>query len=117
MSEAMTPESAATPASTSPASRFMRTGLPLTAGEVAGNIRQQKRDEKQAWSRAVTNAAAKGDAVPEPCCKTLHISLCFDGTHNHEPSDKGDPLCTRNVARLFHAHPPATAHTFQGIAQ
>ncbi len=116
MSAAMTPASAPTPASTSPAPRFTRSGLPLTSGEVSSNIRQQKRDEKEAWSRAATNAAAKGDAVPEPCCKTLHISLCFDGTNNHEPSDKGEPLCTRNVARLFQAHPSAT-YTRQGIAQ
>jgi hypothetical protein len=117
MSATMTPRSTPTPASTLPAPRFSRTGLPLTAGEVAGNIRQQKRDEKTAWSRAATHAAAQGDAVPEPCCKTLHISLCFDGTNNHEPSDQGEPLCTRNVARLFHAHPPATAYAHQGLAQ
>jgi hypothetical protein len=116
MSTAMTPGSAPTPASTSPAPRFVRTGLPLSSGEVAGNIRQQKRDEKAAWSRAATHAAAQGDAVPEPCCKTLQISLCFDGTNNHEPSDKGEPLCTSNVARLFQARPPVTANTRQGIA-
>jgi hypothetical protein len=116
MSTAMTPSSKPTPASTSPAPFFSRTGLPLTAGEVAGNIREQKRDEKAAWSRASIAAAAKGDALPEPCCKTLHISLCFDGTNNHEPSDKGEPLCTSNVARLFQARPPVTANTRQGIA-
>jgi hypothetical protein len=116
MSKTITPASAPTPGSTSPAPRFSRTGLPLNSGEVAGNIRQQKRDEKAAWSRAATNAAAKGDAVPEQCCKTLHISLCFDGTNNHEPSDKGEPLCTSNVARLFQARPPVTANTRQGIA-
>jgi hypothetical protein len=103
MSAAMTLGSAPIPASTSPAPRFVRTGLPLNSGEVAGNNRQQKRDEKAAWSRAATNAAAMGVCVPEPCCKSLQISLCFDGTNNHEPSDKGDPLCTSNVARLFHA--------------
>ncbi len=116
MSAAMTPGDKPTPASASPAPHFTRTGLPLTSGEIAGNIRKQKRDEKAAWSRAATNAAAKGDAVPEPCCKTLQISLCFDGTNNHEPSDKGDPLSTRNVARLFQAHLSAT-YTCQGIAQ
>ncbi len=116
MSEAMTSDEKLTPASTSPAPRFTRTGLPLNSGEVAANIHQQKRDEKAAWSRATTQAATQGDAVPEPCCKNLHISLCFDGTNNHEPSDKGEPLCPRNVARLFQVHPPA-AYTFQGIAQ
>jgi hypothetical protein len=117
MSEAMTPDGKPTPASTSPAPRFTRTGLPLTSGEVAGNNRQQKRDEKAAWSRAATNADAMGVCVPEPCCKSLQISLCFDGTNNHEPSDKGEPLCTSNVARLFQARPPVTVYTRQGIAQ
>ncbi len=116
MSTAMTPSDKPTPASASPAPRFIRTGLPLNSGEVAGNIRQQKRDEKAAWSRAAKNADAMGVCVPEPCCKTLQISLCFDGTNNHEPSDKGEPLCASNVARLFQAHPSAT-YTRQGIAQ
>lgn len=91
------------PASVLPAPRFTRTGLPLNTGEVAGNIRKQKRDERHAGSRLATTAATKGEEVPAPCCKTLHISLCFDGTNNHEPSDRGDPLSTSNVARLFHA--------------
>ncbi|MFN3771456.1 MAG: phospholipase effector Tle1 domain-containing protein [Ectopseudomonas guguanensis] len=92
------------PASVLIARPFERTGLPIDSSEVATNIRSQNRDEKKAWSKAVSSAAKQGDEAPEPCCKTLHISLCFDGTNNHEPSDSiADPICTSNVARLFHA--------------
>lgn len=100
MSQTLSPP----PAKALKARPFERTGLPVDSAEVAANIRSQSRDEKKAWSKAVSAAAKQGDEVPEPCCKTLHISLCFDGTNNHEPSDSiADPLCTSNVARLFHA--------------
>lgn len=83
---------------------FERTGLPINSSEVLLNIRAQERDEKKFWSKAISAAVKKGEEVPEPCCKTLHISLCFDGTNNHEPSDSiANPICTSNVARLFHA--------------
>ncbi len=92
------------PASVLIARPFERTGLPINSAEVATNIRSQSRDERKAWSKAVSAAAKQSDEAPEPCCKTLHISLCFDGTNNHEPSDSiADPICTSNVARLFHA--------------
>ena len=103
MSEALRQGCDPTSASILPAPPFTRTGLPRSTAEVAGNIRQQKRDERRAGSRLSVAAAKSGDAAPAPCCKTLHISLCFDGTNNHEPSDKDDPLCTSNIARLFHA--------------
>lgn len=100
MSKTLKPQ----PASVLIARPFERTGLPIDSAEVATNIRSQNRDEKKAWSKAVNAAAKQGDEVPEPCCKTLHISLCFDGTNNHEPSDSiADPICTSNVARLYHA--------------
>ncbi|MCP1293414.1 DUF2235 domain-containing protein, partial [Chromobacterium sp. S0633] len=38
------------------------------------------------------------------CTKSITISLFFDGTNNHEPSDReAKPLNTSNIARLFHA--------------
>lgn len=79
--------------------------LPHSPEELAANIRLQERDELRAWSDACTTAAARGEADPgKPCAKALHLSLCFDGTNNHEPSDStAVPLCTSNVARLFHA--------------
>lgn len=100
MSQTLSPP----PASVLIARPFERTGLPIDSSEVARNIRSQNRDEKKAWGKTVDAAAKQGDEAPEPCCKTLHISLCFDGTNNHEPSDSiADPICTSNVARLFHA--------------
>lgn len=92
------------PASVLIARPFERTGLPINLWEVLLNLRAQERDEKKVWSRSINAAAKQGEDVPEPCCKTLHISLCFDGTNNHEPSDSiADPICTSNVARLYHA--------------
>ncbi|MCC6074547.1 T6SS phospholipase effector Tle1-like catalytic domain-containing protein [Pseudomonas sp. GCM10022188] len=86
--------------------------LPHSPAELAANIRQQERDELRAWSAACSAAAARGDADPgKPCAKALHLSLCFDGTNNHEPSDStAVPLCTSNVARLFHASIGGTEH-------
>ncbi|UQY33752.1 DUF2235 domain-containing protein [Pseudomonas fulva] len=100
MSQAMRPP----PASVLIARAYERTGLPIDSSEVRLNIQAQERDEKKLWSKAAIAAAKQGEAVPEPCCKALHISLCFDGTNNHEPSDSiADPRCTSNVARLLHA--------------
>lgn len=100
MSQVMTPP----PASVLIARPFDRTGLPIDSSEVLLNIRAQERDEKKFWSKSISVGAKQGEDVPEPCCKTLHISLCFDGTNNHEPSDSiADPRCTSNVARLLHA--------------
>src|SRR5690606_10651242 len=82
MSQTLSPP----PASVLIARPFERTGLPVDSSEIATNIRSQNCDEKKAWSKAVSAAAKQGDEAPEPCCKTLHISLCFDGTNNHELS-------------------------------
>ncbi|AGI23075.1 hypothetical protein H681_05975 [Pseudomonas sp. ATCC 13867] len=47
--------------------------------------------------------AGNSPALP-PCAKVLHVSLFFDGTNNHEPSDSvANPKTTTNVARLYHA--------------
>lgn len=100
MSQAMKPP----PDSVLVARPFDRIGLPINSSEVLLNIQAQERDEKKFWNKSISAAAKQGEEVPEPCCKTLHISLCFDGTNNHEPSDSiADPTCTSNVARLFHA--------------
>ena len=100
MSQIMTPP----PASVLIARPFDRTGLPMDSSEVLLNIRAQERDEKKFWSRSISTGAKQGEEAPEPCCKALHISLCFDGTNNHEPSDSiADPRCTSNVARLLQA--------------
>ncbi|MCU1718989.1 T6SS phospholipase effector Tle1-like catalytic domain-containing protein [Pseudomonas sp. 5P_3.1_Bac2] len=102
MSQAMSPQCTTASSSVLIAPPFTRSGLPLDSGEVATNIRLQTRDERKYRGAIATSAAKNGEQAPAPCCKTLHLSLCFDGTNNHEPSDKLDPLCTSNVARLFH---------------
>lgn len=79
--------------------------LPSTPKEVAANRRKQDQRYTQANLRDKESAQKSGDspALP-PCAKVLHVSLCFDGTNNHEPSDKdATPPTTTNVARLFHA--------------
>jgi hypothetical protein len=41
------------------------------------------------------------------CCKSLHISLFFDGTNNNEPNDTAStPPHPSNVAKLYHACAP-----------
>ncbi|SNY59043.1 DUF2235 domain-containing protein [Enterobacter sp. CC120223-11] len=49
--------------------------------------------------------AAAGRRVSRPCCKTLHISLFFDGTGNNLNHDlyTADPKHPTNIARLFRA--------------
>ncbi|EMS1065206.1 DUF2235 domain-containing protein [Providencia stuartii] len=48
----------------------------------------------------------------DPCCKTLHISLFFDGTNNNDKNDtkdtvkEGKPPHPSNVAKLYHACSP-----------
>lgn len=48
---------------------------------------------------------AAGRRVAPPCCKTLHISLFFDGTGNNLNNDLflADPKHPTNIARLFRA--------------
>jgi len=79
--------------------------LPKTPAEVASNLRKQREVAQQAWCDARSDAAKSGAASPSPpCVKALNISLFFDGTNNHEPSDAiVRPPTTTNVARLYHA--------------
>lgn len=79
--------------------------LPKSPTEVTKNLRKHKEVERIAWCDARDAAAKIGEAPPSPpCVKALTISLFFDGTNNHEPSDKlGRPPTTTNIARLFRA--------------
>jgi uncharacterized protein (DUF2235 family) len=86
------------------APRFTNSGLPQDSQTVKANLDKQKTDEKRLWNQAIQNASGNGEEATEPCAKSLHISLFFDGTNNHEPSDKNaNPRCTSNIARLYHA--------------
>ncbi|WP_370427394.1 DUF2235 domain-containing protein [Klebsiella pasteurii] len=82
--------------------------LPTQATLVGQNCKQQDSHEL-AYRNELCQAA--GRLVEPPCCKTLHISLFFDGTGNNLNHDlyevkldqpPGTPHPT-NIARLFRA--------------
>ncbi|RUT37609.1 DUF2235 domain-containing protein [Pseudomonas sp. PAMC 29040] len=89
--------------------------LPRRVEQVQQNILRQCEQER-GYQDALCLAA--GYRVTPPCCKTLHISLFFDGTGNnlnHDLYEAGTPHPT-NIARLFRAtvgdgHAGGTAHS------
>ncbi|MDI9799937.1 T6SS phospholipase effector Tle1-like catalytic domain-containing protein [Citrobacter koseri] len=76
--------------------------LPTQAALVGANCAQQDSHEL-AYRQELCLAA--GRRVEPPCCKTLHISLFFDGTGNNLNHDLyiADPKHPTNIARLFRA--------------
>ncbi|MFP1807400.1 hypothetical protein ACLEED_16835 [Lonsdalea quercina] len=76
--------------------------LPADSGAVGQNCKQQDSHEL-AHRNELCQAAGK--LVEPPCCKTLHISLFFDGTGNNLNNDLylSDPVHPTNIARLFRA--------------
>jgi hypothetical protein len=95
-----------TRASLTPTPRFKKEGLlPRTPEDVARHRRKLREPQIQAdYAAEREAAAARRSYSGTPCMGVLNITLCFDGTNNHEPSDKlGNPPSTSNVARLFHA--------------
>ncbi|POD99256.1 T6SS phospholipase effector Tle1-like catalytic domain-containing protein [Pectobacterium odoriferum] len=76
--------------------------LPTQASLVGKNCKQQDSHEL-AYRNELCMAA--GRLVEPPCCKTLHISLFFDGTGNNLNNDLylADPKHPTNIARLFRA--------------
>ncbi len=79
--------------------------LPSHPQQVADNGIAQRKVERQIAAETERAAlAAHRVYIGPPCMDVLNITLCFDGTNNHEPSDKlSKPPTTSNVARLFHA--------------
>ncbi|MBU6956131.1 DUF2235 domain-containing protein [Pseudomonas sp. CVAP len=79
--------------------------LPNEPGQLSRNIRQQKKDEQAFGNQQRKLLQAKGEADSGmPCCKTLHITLAFDGTNNNDQADGAStPNSRSNIARLFHA--------------
>ncbi|UVL83774.1 DUF2235 domain-containing protein [Pseudomonas sp. B21-028] len=79
--------------------------LPRTPKDVTRNQVEQQRLLTEAAN--ISRTACRAANVPysgPPCMDVLHITLCFDGTNNHEPTDKRNhPPTTSNVARLYHA--------------
>ncbi|HGH4746716.1 TPA: DUF2235 domain-containing protein [Serratia marcescens] len=76
--------------------------LPTQAALVGANCAQQ--DSHELTYRQELCLAA-GRRVAPPCCKTLHISLFFDGTGNNLNHDLyiAKPKHPTNIARLFRA--------------
>ncbi|MCH4874616.1 T6SS phospholipase effector Tle1-like catalytic domain-containing protein [Pseudomonas sp. TMW22091] len=79
--------------------------LPSHPQQVADNgIAQRKVERQIAIETERAARAVRRFYVGPPCMDVLNITLCFDGTNNHEPSDKlSKPPTTSNVARLYHA--------------
>ncbi|MFK8256625.1 T6SS phospholipase effector Tle1-like catalytic domain-containing protein [Erwinia sp. AnSW2-5] len=76
--------------------------LPAEPLLVGKHYHQQNSNERH-YREALCLAA--GRRVAPPCCKTLHISLFFDGTGNNLNNDfvLSDPKHPSNIARLFRA--------------
>ncbi|UDQ82037.1 DUF2235 domain-containing protein [Erwinia rhapontici] len=76
--------------------------LPTESLLVGKHYHQQKSSERN-YHQALCLAA--GRRVEPPCCKTLHISLFFDGTGNNLNNDfvLSDPKHPTSIARLFRA--------------
>ncbi|MEE1922948.1 DUF2235 domain-containing protein [Pseudomonas sp. 147P] len=70
--------------------------------QVEANLRIQREPEDD-YREALSLAA--GRRVMPPCCKTLHISLFFDGTGNNLNHDLyiARPASPTNIGRLFRA--------------
>ena len=91
--------------------------LPSSPAQVYQNLRRQGELEERHHDEL---SIAAGYPVMPPCCKTLHLSLFFDGTGNNLNSDlleSATPHPT-NIARLFRAtigagHAGGTAHLGQ----
>jgi hypothetical protein len=76
--------------------------LPTLAALTGKNCHLQSSQER-AYRQELCLAADR--RVEPPCCKTLHISLFFDGTGNNLNNDQylSDPKHPTNIARLFRA--------------
>ncbi|MBH3069864.1 DUF2235 domain-containing protein [Serratia marcescens] len=76
--------------------------LPTQALQVGQSCHQQNSAERL-YRQELCLAA--GRRVEPPCCKTLHISLFFDGTGNNLNNDLllSNPKHPTNIARLFRA--------------
>ncbi|MBP5100786.1 DUF2235 domain-containing protein, partial [Pseudomonas protegens] len=79
--------------------------LPTLPKQLSGNIKVQKRDEIEFDDQQRRVVQARGDAYSgTPCCKTLHVTLTFDGTNNNNEADSASsPSSCSNMARLYHA--------------
>lgn len=82
--------------------------LPLSEAEVNANYKKQIREEIDYRTSLAEETGKKGVV---PCCRSLHISLFFDGTGNNEENDTrvARPPHPTNIAKLFHSTYAKTA--------
>ncbi|RAU32535.1 DUF2235 domain-containing protein [Enterobacter sp. RIT418] len=83
--------------------KFPRLGrLPDEKSLIQTNCKQQDSLESKHYDELCVAANRRG---ARPCCKTLHISLFFDGTGNNLNYDlfESRPPHPTNIARLFRA--------------
>lgn len=76
--------------------------LPLSESQVNANYKKQIREESDYRASLAEETGKKGIV---PCCRSLHISLFFDGTGNNEENDTriAKPSHPTNIAKLYHA--------------
>lgn len=106
MSESMSKGTSPSPNTALVAPNFPAEGrLPKEPKLLSENITKQKRDEVAFGNQQRKQLQAKGEANSgTPCCKTLHITIAFDGTNNNDKADSASvPSSCSNIARVFHA--------------
>ncbi|XXN64207.1 T6SS phospholipase effector Tle1-like catalytic domain-containing protein [Enterobacter ludwigii] len=76
--------------------------LQLSEMQINGNYKKQIREEIDNRASLAEDIGKKGIV---PCCRSLHISLFFDGTGNNEENDTriAKPSHPTNIAKLYHA--------------
>ncbi|MXP51988.1 DUF2235 domain-containing protein [Pantoea sp. Seng] len=76
--------------------------LHLSETQVNANYKKQIREEIDYRASLAEETGKKGIV---PCCRSLHISLFFDGTGNNEENDTriAKPSHPTNIAKLYHA--------------
>ena len=75
--------------------------LPLSEQQVNANYKKQIWEEQKYKTRLGEQAGRRATFT---CCRSLHISLFFDGTGNNEHNDTNSiPAHPTNIAKLYHA--------------
>jgi len=76
--------------------------LPNRPVKVQQNLLRQRSDEREYKNSLSLEAGAR---VVPPCCKTLHVTLCFDGTGNnlHHDLYEAEIAHPTNISRIFRA--------------
>lgn len=75
--------------------------LPLSEQQVNANYKEQIWEEQKYKTQLGEQAGRRATFT---CCRSLHISLFFDGTGNNEHNDTNSiPAHPTNIAKLYHA--------------